>query len=180
MSGPSLRRNSLHAPLRAVGRLVVGGVVATGCLMAAPVAWGAAPTTDVVEVDDLFVYAASSAENPCPFEVTYINRGSFAITTHVDADGNETRLLGRSVGIVETYVANGKQISSRSPGPAHLDVASGTIVGTGNQRHFIVPGEGPILAQAGHFVIDATTGERLSVAGLDVPLDSRLCAALAP
>jgi hypothetical protein len=71
-------------------------------------------------------------------------------------------------------------ISSKSPAMVHLDPATNTVVGTGNQRHFIVPGLGILYAQAGRFVIDLNTGETISVSGLDIALSERLCAALAP
>jgi hypothetical protein len=58
--------------------------------------------------------------------------------------------------------------------------ATNTLVGTGNQRHFVVPGGGVVCAQAGRFVIDVATGNVVSVPGLDVPQTAEFCAALAP
>lgn len=92
------------------------------------------------------------------------------------------RIFARSISgpFVETYSANGKEISARSTAVAHLDLATSTLVGTGNQRHFIVPGVGIVFAQAGRFVIDFPDGGVVSVSGLDVPQGAEFCAALAP
>ena len=75
--------------------------------------------------------------------------------THYDASGNPVKVFARSSpgGFLETYSANGKEISARSTAVAHLDLATNTLVGTGNQRHFIVPGISIVYAQAGRFVI---------------------------
>jgi hypothetical protein len=137
------------------------------------------PTTEAIVVDETFVYAAGADENPCPFELTYHNEGTFLVTTHLDSSGVAVRQFARGVDFLETYSANGKAISSRTPATVHFDVATNTLVGTGNQRHFIVPGVGIVYAQAGHFVIDLTTGE-VSSAGLDVPQTEDFCAAFAP
>jgi hypothetical protein len=138
------------------------------------------PETDTIVVDDLFVYPVGSADNPCPFELTYHNRGTFIVTTHVDADGTIVRQFARGTDFLETYSANGKQISSITPATVHFDPATNTLIGTGNQRHFIVPGAGVVYAQAGRFVIDLATGELLSSSGLDIPLSAEICAALRP
>jgi hypothetical protein len=148
-------------------------------LMTASAASGAPPARSTLVLDETFVYPAGGP-NPCPFEITYRNQGTFFITTFFDSNGTAVRELDRGAYFLESYSANGKTISSKSPAMIHVDPATNIIVGTGNQRHFIVPGLGIILAQAGRFVIDGNTGETLSVSGLDVPLDDRICTALAP
>jgi hypothetical protein len=90
------------------------------------------------------------------------------------------RQFARGVDFLETYSANGKAISSRTPATVHYDPARNMLVGTGSQRHFIVPGAGIVYAQAGRFVIDLGTGNAVSVSGLDVPQSEDFCAALAP
>ena len=52
------------------------------------------------------------------------------------------------------------------------------ITATGNQRHLIVPGVGPVLAQAGRFVVDLETGNLTAVYGLNIPAGGEFCAAL--
>jgi hypothetical protein len=154
-------------------------VVAVAVLGSASTVSAAPPLRSTVVLDETFVYPVGDP-NPCPFEVTYRNQGTFFVTTFVDANGTTIRELDRGAYFLESYSANGKVISSKSPAMVHLDPATNTVIGTGNQRHFIVPGLGIVYAQAGRFVIDLSTGETISVSGLDVPLSERLCAALAP
>ena len=137
------------------------------------------PSTEAISFDDTFVYASGVDENPCSFELTYRNEGTYLVTTHLDSAGVAVRQFARGIDFLETYSANGKTVSSRTPASIHFDVATNTLVGTGNQRHFIVPGAGIVYAQAGRFVIDLATGE-VSSAGLDVPQGDNFCAALAP
>jgi hypothetical protein len=54
-----------------------------------------------------------------------------------------------------------------------------TRLGTGNQRHFTVPGGGILYVQARRVVIDLNTG-RVSSTGLNVPQGEEFCSALAP
>ena len=63
---------------------------------------------------------------------------------------------------------------------AHLIATDGelTITATGNQRHVIVLGVGPVLAQAGRFGVDPNMGSLTDVFGLDIPAGSEFCAAL--
>jgi hypothetical protein len=133
----------------------------------------------VISLDETFVYPADTVENPCPFEVTYHNQGTFVISTHYDSAGAVIRQFARGSDFLGSYSANGRQLSWRSPA-IHLDAATNTLVGTGNQRHFVVPGGGVVCAQPGRFVIDVATGNVVSVPGLDVPQTAEFCAALAP
>ncbi len=144
------------------------------------VAFATPPTTEAILFDETFVYAPGSDENPCSFELTYHNEGTYLVTTYLDSSGVVVRQFARGIDFLETYSANGKVISSRTPASVHFDVATNTLVGTGNQRHFIVPGVGVVYAQAGRFVIDLATGNLVSSAGLDIPQSEVFCAALAP
>ena len=136
------------------------------------------PATETMHVDETFVLAPGTAENPCTFDVTYRNTGTFVITTHFDADGTAVRMFARGSDFLEEYSANGKVLSSRSPASVHFDSATGTLVGTGNQRHFVVPGLGLVYAQAGRLVLDTATRPTPSGFGLDVPQGAGFCAAL--
>ena len=49
----------------------------------------------------------------------------------------------------------------------------------GNQRHIIVPGLGPVVAQAGDYTFNILTGEVLSISGLDSVDGAAFCGALA-
>jgi hypothetical protein len=148
-------------------------------LVAPMLAFATPPTTEPLSFDDTFVYAPGTDENPCSFVLTYHNVGTYLVTTHFDSSGVAVRQFARGVNFLETYSANGKAISSRTPASVHIDVATNTLVGTGNQRHFTVPGGGILYAQAGRVVIDLNTGE-VSSTGLNVPQGEEFCAALAP
>ena len=163
----------MPAALRFILLLAVTALASASAASAAP------PARSTVVLDETFVYPVGEP-NPCPFEVTYRNEGTFFVTTFFDSNGTAVRELDRGAYFLESYSANGKVISSKSPAMIHIDPATNIIVGTGNQRHFIVPGLGVVYAQAGRFVIDGNTGETLSVSGLDIPLSEQLCAALAP
>ena len=140
------------------------------------------PVTETEITDETFVLPAGTEGNPCSFDLTYHNQGTFIFTTHFDSAGAPVRILARSSPghFLETYSANGKEISARSTAVGHVDLATGTLFGTGNQRHFIVPGVGIVFAQAGRFVIDFPAGGIISVSGLDIPQGAAFCAALAP
>ena len=140
------------------------------------------PVTETEITDETFVLPAGTEGNPCSFDLTYHNQGTFIFTTHFDSAGAPVRIFARSSPghFLETYSANGKEISARSTAVGHVDLATGTLFGTGNQRHFIVPGVGIVFAQAGRFVIDFPAGGIISVSGLDIPQGAAFCAALAP
>jgi hypothetical protein len=153
-------------------------IILTATALAAPAAALATPPeTDTIVVDETFVYPVGSPDNPCPFELTYHNSGTFIVTTHLDADGTTVRQFARGTDFLETYSANGKEISSIIPATIHFDPATNTLVGTGNQRHFIVPGAGVVYAQAGRFVIDLGTGELITSSGHDILLGAGICTA---
>src|SRR4051794_8966947 len=162
----------MHAALRLT---LVAAVIA---LASATAASAAPPVRSTIVLDETFVFPVGDP-NPCPFEVTYHNEGTFFVSSFVDSDGNVVRELDRGAYFLESYSANGNVISSKSPAMIHFDPAADIVIGTGNQRHFVAPGLGIVYAQAGRFVIDFSTGETLSVSGLDIPLGERLCAALA-
>jgi hypothetical protein len=148
--------------------------------LAAPMlAPAAPPPTSSIPVDDTFIYAPGTDENPCAFQVTYHNEGTFLVTTHLDSSGVAVRQFARGTDFLETYSANGRFISSRTPATVHFDVATNTLIGTGSQRHFTIPGSGILYAQAGRVVIDLNTGTSSST-GLNIPQSDAFCSALAP
>ena len=46
------------------------------------VAFATPPTTEAISFDDTFVYAPGADENPCSFELTYHNEGTYLVATH--------------------------------------------------------------------------------------------------
>lgn len=97
------------------------------------------------------------------------------------AGGTPIRQLIPSKDFTETYSANGLSLTTKSPGSAliTIDPTTGEIIITvrGNSRHLIVPGIGPVLATAGHFLIDGN-GNLIDISGLNIPAGSEFCAAL--
>jgi hypothetical protein len=161
--------------IRAACRFALAVCCATAVL---PVASAAAlpPTTAVVPFHVVEVVPAGEA---CAFEVTVHHDGTFITTTYYDRDGTPIRRLIRfGEHFTETYSANGRSLSTISISPAHVDLTTGEITATGNQRHVIVPGVGVVYATAGRMVLVNGTGEVLAFSGLDVPPGSELCAAL--
>ena len=51
------------------------------------VALATPPTTEPLVFDETFVYAPGTDENPCSFELTYRNEGTYLVTTHYDSSG---------------------------------------------------------------------------------------------
>jgi hypothetical protein len=169
--------------VRATRRIAVA---AAGMAAALPLASAGAtpPTVEVIPYDSTEVIAPGEplgfGINACPFTVTLHHEGTFVYRTFFDRDGTPIRQLIRSAQFTETYSANGRSLTTISVAPAHLRAADGelTITATGNQRHVIVPGFGPVLAQAGRFVVDPETGSLTAVYGLNIPAGSEFCAAL--
>ena len=120
----------------------------------------------------------------------YERIGILQLDTHLDvrdpkelgpANGTPIRQLVRSEHFTETYSANGRSLTTKSTASTliTLDPTTGEllITGRGNQRHLIVPGLGPVLAQAGHFLLDGE-GNLIDVSGLNIPAGSEFCASL--
>jgi hypothetical protein len=171
--------------IRAARRLAV----ASACVaVALPLASAGArpPIVEVIPYDAIEVVAPGEplvfGTNACPFAVTLHHQGTFVYRTFFDRDGTPIRQLIRSAHFTETYSANGRSLTTVSVAPAHLQATDGElrITATGNQRHVIVPGVGPVLAQAGRFVVDPDTGSLTAAYGLNVPAGGEFCAALSP
>ena len=159
--------------------IVLAAVCTVAALPAAP-AGAVPPSTESVPFDEIEVVEPGQG-SPCSFAITIHHQGTFIMTTFFSRDGTPIRRLQRSGDhFTETYSANGRSLRTLSPVPAHIDLITGEVVGTGNQRHVIVPGTGPVYAQAGRFVVDPSTGEISSFSGLDIPPGDELCAALSP
>jgi hypothetical protein len=162
--------------------------VAVACTTAAlPVALAGAtpPAVEVIPYDATEVVAPGELlgldTNPCPFTVTLHHQGTFVYRTFFDHDGTPIRQLVRSAHFTETYSANGRSLTTVSVAPAHLRATDGeltSIVATGNLRHVIVPGVGPVLAQAGRFTVDPNTGSVTAAYGLNIPPGREFCMAL--
>ena len=106
----------MHTLLRLV---VLAAVVGTAGIFSSAAAEASPPTVTVEPYELVEVIAPGEplifGTNPCPFAITLHHQGTFVTTTFFDADGTPIRLLGRSKAFTETYSANGKAISSRTP-----------------------------------------------------------------
>jgi hypothetical protein len=163
--------------VRAARHFAVAAVCAAAALPAAA-ADAAAPSVDVEPFDAVEVVPAGEV---CAFDVTIHHEGTFVTTTYYDRSGTPIRQLIRfGEHFTETYTANGRSLSTISISPAHVDLTTGVITATGNQRHVTVPGVGVVYATAGRYVLVMGTGEVLDFAGFDVPPGSELCEALSP
>jgi hypothetical protein len=169
--------------VRAARRIVLA-VVSMAAALPLASAQAAPPTVEVIPYDATEIVAPGEplgfGTNPCPFTVELHHQGTFVYRTFVDRNGTPIRQLIRSAHFTETYSANGRSLTTISVAPAHLREANGelTITATGNQRHVIVPGVGPVLAQSGRFAVDPETGSLTAVHGLNIPAGSEFCAAL--
>ncbi len=65
------------------------------------VAFATPPTTEAISFDDTFVYAPGTDENPCSFELTYHNEGTYLVTTHLDSSGVAVRQFARGIDFLD-------------------------------------------------------------------------------
>ena len=183
--GPILHGTEKEPPWSAPHAVSPCAVAVIAATLPAASAGATPPIVEVIPYDSIEVVAPGEplgfGTNPCPFTVTLHHRGTFVYRTFFDRNGTPIRQLVRSAGFTETYSANGRSLTTISVAPAHLRATDGelTIISTGNQRHVIVPGIGPVLAQAGRFEVDPNTGSLTAVFGLDIPAGSEFCTALA-
>ena len=131
-------------------------------LIAVPAALGPAapavaapPQLLVVHVDETF---PSRTSETCGFEIIGHVEGTMRFVDFVDGAGDVVRSLVTYPSLRYTYInaESGESVSSRSPDPEHItwDADGGfTMSVTGLVMHWVVPGEGVVAAQSGHFVI---------------------------
>jgi hypothetical protein len=149
------------------------------CAVTALAAAPAAATPPTVEVEPFHEVEVVPAGEACAFDVTIEHDGTIVTTTFYDRDGTPIRRLVRwGEHFTETYSANGHSLTTISISPVHVDLATGEVTATGNQRHVTVPGVGVVFATAGHYVFVLGTGEVLAFSGLNVPPGDQFCAAL--
>jgi len=154
-------------------------VLACTCAVTVLAAVPAAATPPTVEVEPFHLVEVVPAGEACAFDVTIQHDGTMVTTTFYDRDGTPVRRLIRwGEHFTETYSANGRSLTTISIAPARIDLATGQVTATGNQRHVIVPGVGVVYATAGHYVFVLGTGEVLAFSGFDVPPGDEFCAAL--
>lgn len=122
---------------------------------------------------------------------TFFINGQFdergSVTTFFDQAGNPVRLNVHVMFDAElTNETTGKTLRDAARDTVFVDVETGTETQVGVPIHWIIPGVGNIVLDAGKVVFDATTGEILFEAGRHPFLyltgeerDALLCSALA-
>jgi hypothetical protein len=167
------------------GRRLTRGLVATTIAAVAVVALAlpavaAPPLVDEGEFDQTYVVPAEAF--PCGVEVTFHEVGSYRFTAFRDADGTIVREQG-TIGGTTTITSAYGQIVNHWREVGTLDPAAGTITWSGNSYN-IHGGAGGVLVNAsGHWIEDATTGERAFLAGPHDDPEANIdavCAVLAP
>lgn len=106
-------------------------------------------------IDDFFTIPAAP-EGPCAFEIDVHVVGDLRHTHFFDQAGNEIRDLTVFPNFRITFSANGKSITTVSPGVEHITInpdGSATIAITGLQGHLIVGGGPPQATDVGRLVL---------------------------
>lgn len=108
----------------------------------------------VEHVDETFTIPAAP-EGPCAFPVEVRVVGNIRHTHFFDREGNEIRNLTVYANFRVTFSANGKSITTVSPGVEHVTInpdGSAVVTVTGLQGHLIVRGGPPLAADVGRIV----------------------------
>jgi hypothetical protein len=154
-------------------------LVAVAAVVAAlfPVTAGAQPpTSELVQVNDVQVFAGS--DSPCPFDITFTGTGRITLTTYYDNTGAPIR-QGVHGALTHTISSAWHTLVANGPAPVHIDLTTGEMIDTGDEFAFHVPGDGIVFGQAGRLVL-AADGSQLSFAGHTAVNTAALCVALAP
>jgi hypothetical protein len=126
-------------------------------------ALAAAPTSEIIVVTD-FQYVDEAL---CGFPVTFVDNGTFNLTTFYDDAGNPIKSVATNYQARYTVsaTANGKTLTTNAPAVVVESFEQGIELVLGLHNAYHVPGEGVILLDAGRVLIDLQTGEALSEAG---------------
>ena len=143
-------------------------------------ALAAQPTTEV------FTIVNSTHDNTalCGFAITFIENGTFKVTTYYDSAGNPVKsiLTNYNVRYTETATANGRTLVANYPAVYITSFPSGASVQLGLRANYTVPGAGAVLLDAGRLVF-APDGTVVFEAGQHQYLDgspTAFCSYFAP
>ena len=128
-----------------------------------PTALAAAPTSEVIVVED-FEYVD---EELCAFPVTFVDRGTFKLTTFYDRAGNAVKAVATNhrVRYTVSATANLRTLTTNAPAVVIETFEQGTELVLGLHNAYHVPGAGVVLLDAGRVLIDLQTGEALFEGG---------------
>ena len=121
------------------------------------------PTTEVT----VFVDLTFDDTELCGFPITFVENGSFKVTTFYDRAGNpvKTILTNFNQRYNSTATANGKTLSTNYPLAVITYIDADTRIEVGLRNAYHVPGGGIVLLDAGRVIIDGATGEATFEAG---------------
>ena len=127
--------------------LVVLPLVLTTAAAAVP------PTNEVTTIVD----AVDVDEDICAafgFDVTFVENGTFKTRTFYDREGNEVKtiLSNFNVRYTSTATANGRTLSTNYP--LVFITRDGADIRVGLRNAYHVRGEGVVLLDAGHLILD--------------------------
>lgn len=164
----------------ALAALVLAGVAA----LSAASADAAAPQQTVFPINDTF-----TVTDICPFPIVEHAEGTARIIDFVDQNGNPTRELDITPGLMVSFSANGVTLTTASPSLAHITFNddSATFMVTGLSGHISIPGQGTVALSAGRILAVVTDDDFQIVAmngtfsfGFGTgPIEAQLCDALA-
>jgi hypothetical protein len=143
--------------------IVSASSLLTMALALATPALAAAPTSEIIVITD-FQYVDEAL---CDFPVTFVDNGTFKLTTFYDDAGNPVKSVATNYRTRYTVsaTANDKTLTTNAPAVVveSFEHATELVLGLHNAYH--VPGEGVVLLDAGRILIDLQTGQALSEAG---------------
>jgi hypothetical protein len=122
-----------------------------------------APTTTIVVVDD----PPYIDDTLCGFPVTFLDNGTFKLTTFYDDAGNPVKSVATNFRVRYTVSAGaqGRTLTTNAPAVVIESFEEGTELVLGLHNAYHVPGDGVVLLDAGRILIDQQTGEAVFEAG---------------
>ena len=131
------------------------------CVVPAAVAQAGAPT---VVVDGApFEHVESE---PCGFDITFTDFGTYKVTTFYDRDGNPLRSVVTNARRYQaSATANGKTLVTNYPLVVVTSTVDGTRIELGLANAYHIPGGGMLMINAGRLVLDDATREVIRESG---------------
>jgi hypothetical protein len=147
----------------------------TMALSLATPALAAAPTSEIIVITD-FQYVDEAL---CGFPVTFVDNGTFKLTTFYDDAGKPSKSVATNYRTRYTVsaTANGKTLTTNAPAVVVESFEQGTELVLGLHNAYHVPGEGVVLLDAGTRP-DRPADRRSTLRGRTAPAVRGQCAGL--
>jgi hypothetical protein len=165
--------------------LAIGAIVAA---LGAGAATAAPPEQNSFQIDDTF-----TVDGICAFPIVEHAQGKGRIIDFVDRNGDVTRELFLTPGLMVSFSANGITLTTVSTSVGHTTFnadGTATLTITGLSGHISIPGQGTIALSAGRIVALLSEDEAPQVIAMNgtfsfgfgdlPPIEEQLCAALTP